>query len=205
MLTLFRFRKGKYSTKFIPEQYPKGFHGVQLSQRETLELISAAAAMHQTVEELSADVQKKREAAAAASEQDEEGSGAVSTMDEEYVVVLGGPKGRAYRVTLRLVDELEISITPINDAGDASGKVTDVHVCVRRKDDDENWPLYLLRLKISLLCVTSLCSLHFLFYMIFSVIIADGEAVYEWFTLGLRRASGACLLHHGQRRCDKGL
>ena len=40
------FRKGNYGTGFIPQEYPNGFHGVQLTKHETLELIASAAAIH---------------------------------------------------------------------------------------------------------------------------------------------------------------
>lgn len=40
-----RFREGKYGTKFIPEEYPQGFKGVELSQNETSELVAATVVM----------------------------------------------------------------------------------------------------------------------------------------------------------------
>jgi len=44
-----RFRSGKYSTKFIAEEFPDphGFTGVELSHSETMNLVAAAAAIHQ--------------------------------------------------------------------------------------------------------------------------------------------------------------
>lgn len=41
-----RFRSGNYSTKFIPTEYPQGFHGVKLNKKETSEFIALAAAIH---------------------------------------------------------------------------------------------------------------------------------------------------------------
>lgn len=40
------FRSGNYSTKFIEEQYPDGFKGVNLNYKETNELIALAATIH---------------------------------------------------------------------------------------------------------------------------------------------------------------
>jgi len=40
-----RFRSGNYSTKFIGQEYPKGFKGEQLTHEETYKLVSSAAAM----------------------------------------------------------------------------------------------------------------------------------------------------------------
>ena len=40
-----RFRSGNYSTKFIPMEYPKGFHGVALSEPETHQLVATAVAI----------------------------------------------------------------------------------------------------------------------------------------------------------------
>jgi acetyl/propionyl-CoA carboxylase alpha subunit len=40
------FRSGNYSTKFIGNEYPEGFHGVQLTTSETTEFIALAAALH---------------------------------------------------------------------------------------------------------------------------------------------------------------
>jgi len=43
---LFSFRSGHYSTKFIGNEYPNGFHGVQLKEHETFEFLALAAALH---------------------------------------------------------------------------------------------------------------------------------------------------------------
>ena len=42
-----KFRAGNYCTKFIGEEYPTGFHGVQLTPQETNELIATTVSMHQ--------------------------------------------------------------------------------------------------------------------------------------------------------------
>ncbi len=41
-----RYIKGDISTKFIPEEYPKGFHGHQLNPEETENLVASAAVLH---------------------------------------------------------------------------------------------------------------------------------------------------------------
>lgn len=40
------FRQGKYGTSFIPEQFPKGFKGVDLNAIEIKEVVSAAVSMY---------------------------------------------------------------------------------------------------------------------------------------------------------------
>ena len=40
------FRSGNYSTKFIEQEYPEGFKGVQLSKDETNEMISIGKKCH---------------------------------------------------------------------------------------------------------------------------------------------------------------
>jgi hypothetical protein len=51
------FRSGNYNTQFIPLNYPDGFFGVQLSDRETEQLVACAALLHQSrlVQSLSED------------------------------------------------------------------------------------------------------------------------------------------------------
>jgi hypothetical protein len=43
----FSFREGNYCTKFIAEEYPKGFSNVDLSPGETLEMIATAVILDQ--------------------------------------------------------------------------------------------------------------------------------------------------------------
>lgn len=40
------FRDGKYGTKFIPLEYPKGFKGELLNDNESKELIASAVVLH---------------------------------------------------------------------------------------------------------------------------------------------------------------
>ena len=60
MDVLHRFRKGDYSTKFIPNEYPEGFHGVKLNKHETTELIALAAAIHSARHEQSNSIKQER-------------------------------------------------------------------------------------------------------------------------------------------------
>ena len=46
LLLFHSFRSGHYSTKFIGNEYPNGFHGVQLKEHETFEFLALAAALH---------------------------------------------------------------------------------------------------------------------------------------------------------------
>eukprot|EP01104_Vermistella_antarctica_P019256 TRINITY_DN7461_c0_g1_i1.p1 TRINITY_DN7461_c0_g1~~TRINITY_DN7461_c0_g1_i1.p1 ORF type:complete len:734 (-),score=246.82 TRINITY_DN7461_c0_g1_i1:116-2293(-) len=41
-----RFRDGNITTKFIEEEFPDGFHGRELNEKETQQLLSVAAGMH---------------------------------------------------------------------------------------------------------------------------------------------------------------
>jgi len=43
---LVSFRAGKYCTKFIPEEYPQGFRGVNLSRSEYIRFVAGAYAIH---------------------------------------------------------------------------------------------------------------------------------------------------------------
>lgn len=63
-LASFRFRSGDYSTKFIAQEYPNGFHGVKLTTHETSEFIALAAAIHSARHEVHADVRQGAQQAA---------------------------------------------------------------------------------------------------------------------------------------------
>ena len=41
-----KFKSGDYNTKFIAEQYPNGFKGVILNDKESRELVAATALVH---------------------------------------------------------------------------------------------------------------------------------------------------------------
>ena len=100
-----RFRDGDYSTKFIPQEYPEGFTGVALTERETHELIASAVAIHHS----------RLEAAAQGSSS--MGENAALQSGDEVVVVLGeGQAQQAYLVGMAVGDELEVSIRPMDVA-----------------------------------------------------------------------------------------
>lgn len=102
MLYLYRFRSGKYGTKFIPQQYPKGFFGVELNKTETKELIAAAASM-----ELS------RRHRLASSDNFKFADSPSEMENHEFVAILGGPKGHAYKVQMLTEDEyMTIKVHP---------------------------------------------------------------------------------------------
>jgi propionyl-CoA carboxylase alpha chain len=87
------FKSGIYSTKFIEEQYPDGFKGVQLSKNEVCELICIATVMHL--------VRSEKQLAK-------------GDLDQ-YVVILGGPKGAAYSVYINVDTDLVITVEKLGD------------------------------------------------------------------------------------------
>jgi propionyl-CoA carboxylase alpha chain len=110
------FRSGNYGTGFIPAEYPKGFHGVELSKHETNQLIAAAVTLHTSREDMSRG------------ENDSEYSEGAGYSDE-FIVALPAPlsdnKGKgpkkaselehAYRVQMVSAEEYqEIHITPLH-------------------------------------------------------------------------------------------
>lgn len=46
-----KFRSGKYSTKFIPEEYPTGFHGEKLTVDEKKQMLAVATSLYLAVQE----------------------------------------------------------------------------------------------------------------------------------------------------------
>lgn len=102
-----RFRAGKYSTKFIPQEYPTGFHGVELSAPETRQMLGVAAAIH--------SVRNFESTGDAIAGEQEDGSVA-----HEFVLVMGDAfDGAAYRVNTKMADTLEATITPLDQQGQA--------------------------------------------------------------------------------------
>ncbi|CAE7585507.1 pccA [Symbiodinium microadriaticum] len=109
-----KFREGNYCTKFIGEEYPNGFSGVQLTVQETNELIATAVSMHQATGEL-------RASGGISTEQPEE-----RRVTQSYVAVVGGPQGTAYNVSTEYRSDgsgLDVKISPVSD-GTAGGCVT---------------------------------------------------------------------------------
>jgi acetyl/propionyl-CoA carboxylase alpha subunit len=104
-----KFREGDYGTGFIPQQFPHGYHGTELTADETAELISYAAMIHR-----SRNMLRTSELAEATSED-------MST----FVVVLGGPKGQAYQVSFNddfSSESVQVKIQRLPDAADAKSK-----------------------------------------------------------------------------------
>lgn len=115
------FRDGNYGTGFIPQNYPHGFHGVALNKQETSELIAFGALLHRTRFQLNLD-------------DEEEDTSAIDNL----VIVLGGPKGQAYKVKVDMGgagsegygSSANIHVSPIasGTAADAShGKGSKTH------------------------------------------------------------------------------
>lgn len=114
------FRNGIYSTKFIPENYPNGFHGVELNREETNKLLATAAVLHAF-----------REKALSQDYEDETGQSF-----PEYVVVLPGHPAseghrathdRPHRVEIHQSDDaLVVSITTIGHKGDPETAVVKI-------------------------------------------------------------------------------
>lgn len=104
-----RFRAGKYSTKFIPQEYPHGFKGMELTSGETRQMLAVAAAIHsaRTFE---------AEAAQMMGQEDEEDSG----MKKEFVLVMGDSfDGPAFKISTHLAETLDAKITPLDKNGEA--------------------------------------------------------------------------------------
>lgn len=137
------FRSGNYSTKFIGNEYPTGFHGVKLNPKETSEFIALAAAIHSARNEDNTNVRHNAEAAAEeaadlkarhdarkrhhlvcsaaappaathAAEAEMEDEFEDELENDEFVVVLGGTKGKAFHVSLNTYDMLTVTISPMD-------------------------------------------------------------------------------------------
>jgi len=80
-----KFIEGDTTTKFVEEHYPNGFHGCVLTEKEKLHLISAAAVIHAQKVYQTQTIDGKLESHA-------------PDDPTSMVVVLGGPKGTAYKV-----------------------------------------------------------------------------------------------------------
>jgi len=107
------FRAGNYCTKFIAEEYPTGFHGVELTSDETNELITIATAIDEARNEYKFEANEKLQRTI-----DQEG-----ISENKVVVVLGGTKGKPYEVKYSLDDAFTAEITPLDAHGKPHGKV----------------------------------------------------------------------------------
>jgi len=88
-----RYREGRLSTKFIPEEYPDGFQGVELTEDEQRKLAGMAALLH-----------TQRDIAA------HEASGRVPSYDpylDRVVYVTAGKNSKPLRVEMQVGDEDE--------------------------------------------------------------------------------------------------
>jgi len=95
------FREGKYGTGFIPEQYPQGFKGVELTPSETLEMIATTAIMHQNC----LDVQASADEYANAGE-DIQSRFAITVNNHVYDVEID-----------RTEEDVKVHISPLNKDG----------------------------------------------------------------------------------------
>jgi len=110
------FRSGQYNTKFIGEQWPNGFKGVTLDQKETLKLVASAAALHQM----------RGKVGAFDDEFDDE-----SHFDAEDVVVV--MNGKTYHVSLSMDDFLTRTCSITEEGSTSQMKKVII--------DDVSWPL----------------------------------------------------------------
>jgi propionyl-CoA carboxylase alpha chain len=98
-----RFRSGKYSTKFIPQEYPNGFKGVELSPVEARQMVAVAAAINSV---------RSQETEEDVSEEDDE-------TRKEFVIVMGDAfDGQALKITTILSETLDVKITPLDKRGE---------------------------------------------------------------------------------------
>jgi len=90
-----RYIKGDISTKFIPQEYPEGFKGIQLNPTQTEELVSSAAVLHFVRGSRDATVSGKL----ASFERPENRELTITVNDKEHNVVVEGAEGY-YKVKL---------------------------------------------------------------------------------------------------------
>ncbi|KAJ1406330.1 hypothetical protein B484DRAFT_404170, partial [Ochromonadaceae sp. CCMP2298] len=138
---------GDYSTKFIENEYPGGFTGVVLEDHETADLVALAAAVHSARHEHSRKAGEEDEetsvkqytenqqavggyrqglhlyAGTGGPDADEEDEDELDGVRESVVVVLGAhPNQRPYRADLIMSNILQVTITPLDAEGQASGR-----------------------------------------------------------------------------------
>ncbi len=108
------FRAGNYCTKFIPEEYPTGFHGVELTPQETNEFIAIAAAIDDARNEYKYETNAQLSAMISN----------VDSLEKTVVVVLNGTKGDAYEVKLSVDGNYRAHITPLDAHNKHAGAVS---------------------------------------------------------------------------------
>lgn len=110
------FREGKYGTSFIAEQYPDGFSGVKLNSREEHELVCVAALIHESKAGLTGSPFNGYGTEPPTT--DGEPYDEPMSRMEECIVVVGGPKGKAYHVSMTMGEEnLECKLVSTTDDG----------------------------------------------------------------------------------------
>lgn len=114
------FRDGNYSTKFIPQEYPDGFKGVELKKDEKSQLIAMAVAIHQEymrVHDQDSDYDDEYDDDYEDDEDDNNDTEEDNYADtEEFVVVL---EKQNYAVKLNYDEDIVVSIEPLgSDSND---------------------------------------------------------------------------------------
>lgn len=90
-----KFNSGKYSTQFIPEEFPKGYHGHVYTEAELRDLISTVAVIFRRRYERNWEISDQLESAA---------------QPNLAVAFFSLPDGRTFRVDYEHVDEFEASL-----------------------------------------------------------------------------------------------
>ncbi len=104
-----RFRQGNYSTKFIPTEYPDGFKGVELTRRETHELVATAVALHHARLDVAASGTDE------GAGEDVDGHNPNTLVSGDELVALL-PSGEAFHVTVSIEDSLVVDLVPLDPA-----------------------------------------------------------------------------------------
>lgn len=97
-----RFRSGKYTTDYIPEEYPEGFHGVELTPRLQHNMAAIAVAMTAQWEAVRGTISGQTETAEAQEEQDR-----IVTVGGTVYVVKRNPSGDMFAENEYVVEAAE--------------------------------------------------------------------------------------------------
>jgi hypothetical protein len=101
------FRDGNYCTKFIGEEYPKGFHNVDLSEKEKLQLLATSVALDQVKHDHNGLYNPRLTARSVA--------GLENHNDDNHIVA--SLEGHNYAVTSSVEEsgELAVKIVPLDE------------------------------------------------------------------------------------------
>jgi len=117
-----RFHDGNTPTKFIPEEYPHGFQGVQLSPKQKNQLACIATSVHQIINNLTSTISGCLNVKHQFGKHtNNEGS------DHTYIVVIGGMKGEQYEVKLNSHgndSEYQLHVSKLDEKGNKSASET---------------------------------------------------------------------------------